>query len=205
MAARADDGCPREVDPVVRLDFENRDPVVSTHRGVADLRAMGHPSDHDVALGLYVTELKTGLQVAYQTVRRGATACLWISEAVIHVAFPARTIYIARELERGSCGYRVALAHELRHANTDDAVLAGELPRLKHAFAATVGRVGVIGPIDANDLQSRRETVTAELDGALRRQVDRLQEIRRKEQAKLDTPAAYRREAERCPGGLVER
>jgi hypothetical protein len=196
--------CPRMAEPAVRLELKQPKPVLGT-LPMAELRRMSRDGlgEHDQALGLYKAELRTGLQLQYSVATLGAQACLGLREAVIDVEFVDRRIFLARELQRGTCRYDVTLAHEQRHARIDDVLLARELPNLKAAIAREAADNGATGPVRVSDVDSYREDFSERLQRVFRHELDRIGRIRRHEQSQIDTPDAYRREAERCPGGLA--
>lgn len=205
-SATAQLSCPRPPEPSVQLDFKQPGPMIETRR-LAELQRMSREGlgEHDQALGLYKTELRTALAIKYATTTAAVQACLVLREAVIEVEFADRRIYLAQELPRGSCQYDVTLAHEQLHARIDDTVLARELPKLKESLHKAATEVGSIGPVPVRDLGSYRDDLNERLQRVFERELDRIAQIRRREQARIDTPESYKRESERCPGGLAVR
>lgn len=202
--AAAQTRCPGPAEPSVRLDLRQPIPVLGT-APMAELRRMSREGlgEHDQALGLYRSELRTGLQLQYAVTTLGSQACLGLREAAIDIEFVDRRILLARELQRGTCRYDVTLAHERLHARIDETVLARELPKLKAAIARAAEENGAVGPVRASDIESYRDDYSERLQRVFRREIERIGAVRRREQAQIDTPEAYKREAERCPGGLA--
>ena len=97
----------------------------------------------------------------------------------------------------------MTLAHEQLHARIDETVLARELPKLKAAIARAAEENGWVAPVRAADVDSHRDDYSERLQRVFRREIDRIGAIRRREQSQIDTPESYKREAERCPGGLA--
>jgi hypothetical protein len=204
VPAAAQPRCARMAEPSVRLEVEQAEPALDTVPGAELQRLVREtPGEHAQALGLYRGELRTGLRLEYSVVTQGAGACVGLHRAVIEIAFVDRTIVLARELRQGTCRYDVALEHERQHARIDDRVLARELPKIKDAIAREAADNGVIGPVRASDIDSYRDDFSERLNRVFQREIDRIGQARRHEQAQIDTPEAYRREAERCPGGLA--
>jgi hypothetical protein len=202
--AEAQPRCARTAEPTVRLDFHQPKPEIGI-LPLAELRRMarGGLGEHEQALGLYTNELRPRLQLRFTSMTEGDHACLALREAVIEVSSAERRILLARELQRGTCRYDVTLAHERRHARIDETVLARELPKLRQAIEREARDIGAVGPVRERDLDSYREDFGERLQRVFRRELDRISEVRRREQAQIDTPEAYRREAEQCPGGLA--
>jgi hypothetical protein len=196
---------PNAAEPVVRLEFRQPKPELDTTRGVAELRVMSRQalSEHDRALGLYRTELRSALKVDYQTTNQRDHVCLAARQAIVEIEYLDRVIYLARELQRGTCPYDVTLAHERKHASIDDRVLSRELPKLKSAVTRAMEDGGVVGPIAARNVAAYRDDLFERIQRVFQDELDRIERIRRREQASIDTPTAYRRESERCPGGLA--
>lgn len=194
--------CPGAPEPEIRLDVKRPNPTVNRQRSSNELRSMAPLEGHDATLGLYASQIKTSMRLIYQTREQAGSTCLWVSEADIAVTYGERTIYLARELQPGTCSYEVALEHERRHARTDDDVLDAEMPRLKRAMVDAVRKIDVVGPIDSKKVNAERDALGRTLQQALDKASARLEEVRRTAQAKHDTQEAYRRDNARCPGGL---
>lgn len=205
MPARAQI-CPGLGNASVRIDFNAPVPTLDTRR-LVDMKTMARAGlgEHQQALGLYKTDLRSGLRVEYAVRQQSDLACVAVRRATVIVAFANRMIYLARELQPGSCRHETTLAHEREHARIDDAVLGRELPKLKDAIAQAIKEIGVIGPVPLQDLEWHRDDINDRLERVFRREFDRIGQIRRREQSRIDTPESYKREAERCPGGLAEK
>lgn len=194
--------CPSVPDPEFRLDVKRPAPAIVRQRSSAELRNMSAFEGHDATLGLYASQLKTSMRLNYQMREQSGTTCLSIADAEITIAYAERTIYVARELQPGTCSYDVTLDHERRHARTDDEVLDSEIPRLKRALIDAVRKIDVVGPIPSKSVAAERDALGRTLQQTLEKATARMEEVRRTAQGKLDTPDAYRRDNARCPGGL---
>jgi hypothetical protein len=204
-AARGQE-CPKAAEPVVELDFKQPKPTLDTTLGVTELRSLSRQalSEHDQALGLYKTELRSALRVDYDTATtRHDHVCLAVRKATVLVEYADRAIHLARELKRGTCPYDVTLAHEQKHAAVDDRVLRRELPKLQDALRRAIRESGLAGPVAQRNLAAYRDDVFERIQRVFRDELGRIERIRRSEQASLDTPTAYARESRRCPGGLA--
>jgi hypothetical protein len=202
--AAAQRSCPTPGEPTVRLEFRQPKPALDTMR-MLELRRMSREGlgEHDQALGLYKNELRTALRVDYAVTTRGDMSCVALREVTVEAEYSDRRIYLARELQPGTCQYDVTLAHEHQHARIDDTVFGRELPKLKQALARAAEEVGVTGPIRPRDVESYRGDINERLERIFQRELNRIGQIRRREQSQIDTPESYRRESERCPGGIA--
>jgi hypothetical protein len=203
-SAAAQTRCAPAPEPSIRLELKQPKPALGT-ASMAELRQMSRDGlgEHEQALGLYKGELRAGLRLQFSNTTHGGQACLVLREASIEVELADRRILLARELKRGTCRYDVTLAHEQLHARIDDTMLARELPKMKVAIARAAQENGAVGPIRAVDVDSYREDYGERLQRVFRREVERIGGVRRHEQSQIDTPESYKREAERCPGGLA--
>jgi hypothetical protein len=199
--ASAQRRCSGTAAPVVRLDFTPSRPAVDT-LPMAELRRLSRDGlgEHQHTLGLYKAELRSSMRLEYAISNDGRNACVAVREVRIEIQLADRHIYLARELQRGSCRHDATLAHEQLHARIDDTVFARELPDLKRALARAAADIGVAGPIPVGNVPSYRDDIGERLERIFRQELDRIGETRRREQGSIDTPESYRREAARCPG-----
>lgn len=187
--------------PAVRLDFSPSRPALGT-MPLDELRRLSRAGlgDHAQTLGLYKAELHPSMSLDFAISQDGNSACIALRHVTLDVRFAERRIFIARELKRGSCRHDTTLAHEERHAQIDDTILARELPRLKQAVARAAAENGAAGPFAPAQLQVHRDDIGERLQRIFRQEIDRIGELRRAEQGTIDTPDSYRRDSERCPG-----
>jgi hypothetical protein len=200
-SALAEPRCKAMAEPDVRIDFAQPKPTLDT-LPMAELRRMSREGfgEHEQTLGLYKAELHTSMKVEFSTGDDGKTACIGLRDVVVAMQLTERRIYLARELQRGTCRYDATLAHEQQHARIDDVIFARELPALKAAIARAAAENGVVGPVPVGDLPAHRADIGERMQRVLKHELDRVNEVRRHEQGAIDTPDAYRREAARCPG-----
>lgn len=199
--ALAQPRCKAMAEPEIRIDFAQPRPTLDT-LPMADLRRLSRDGfgEHEQALGLYKAELHTSMKVEFSTAGDGKVACIGLRVVAVDVQLAERRIYLARELQRGTCRYDATLAHEQQHARIDDVIFARELPIVRAAIARAAAENGVIGPVPAGDLAAHRADIGERMQRVLRHELDRVNELRRREQGAIDTPESYRREAQRCPG-----
>ena len=156
--------------------------------------------EHERLLGLYKAEFRSVLRSQFAMRDDGKSGCLGLREIAIDVQITDRRIYRAGEPPRGTCRYDTTLAHEQQHARIDDAILARELPMLKEALARAAAENGAVGPVPIGDLAAHRDDIGERMQRAMRQELSRINEVRRREQGAIDTPESYRRDAARCPG-----
>ena len=193
--------CKPLAEPEVRIDFSPPRPTLDA-LPMAELRrqSRGGLGEHQDTLGLYKAELNSSMKVEFSMAGDDKTACIRLSNVVVEFQVTERQIYVARELKRGSCRYEATLAHEQQHARIDDTLFARELPTLKAALTRAALENGAVGPVPVRDLPAHRADIGERMQRVLRQELDRLGEIRRRDQGAIDTPESYRREAARCPG-----
>lgn len=199
--ALAQPRCKAMAEPDVRINFVQPKPTLDT-LPLAELRRQSRDGlgEHAQPIGLYKAELHTSIKVEFSMAGDNKTACIGLRDVVVDVQLVERRIYLARELQRGSCRYEATLAHEQQHAHIDDVIFARELPLVKAALGRAAAENGVVGPVPVGDVPAHRADIAGRMQRALRHELDRVNELRRHEQGAIDTPESYRREAARCPG-----
>lgn len=143
--------------------------------------------------GLAVYHLETRHRIVVSPFPRRRD-CFQPSQIMASVQVRNLDVYIARELERGSCQYGVTVAHELQHVE----VLRDGATELRDQIEHALRRNMILGPITAPDIETALERYSLALNiivDDIRQKVT--QDMNRRNQM-LDTPAAYRAEDRKC-------
>ncbi len=195
--------CPTLAEPEVVANVEMPSSTISSERTVAALtKDSAGLNERHQRLGVYIAPLNVALSVRYGIRQTSREVCIWVTGAFANVTLLTRNIFVGKEYLRGSCEYRAILDHELRHAQTDDAVIRAHLPRIQETLRQAIIQAGVVGPVQQDEQSDARRNLDTAVANGFRAAISRLNEDRKIRQAKVDTPEEYQRVAEMCPSGL---
>ncbi len=197
--AQATADCPG--DPGIGHDIELKidipEPRLHHDFSIAELNRKALRGPGHRVLGLADTGLEFGWAVRFEWQPQGVGYCFWVRRTELAVRHPSPDIYVAREYRRGSCPYRTILAHERQHMRISREQIDRYLPRLRWVLTSlripTGGRPIFVTSAEAAKIEIRElmkelaEPLFQEMNAALRT-----------EQAKLDSPASYRRLRKKC-------
>lgn len=196
-----DDACHPVPTPQVSVDISFIGPVNDRSRGVIALShedtdgrgpAMGHGAatfgiTHVLLAGQFMGEAETA-QLA------NGDFCAWSTRLVIHLRDEVR-VYLASELQPGTCTYSAVRDHEEKHVRLDRQLR----PALQDGMEGAAGKVAAFSVRGAN-----REAAEARLHTALRQAINgALSDFaarRDQLQIAIDTPQEYQRVLNVCGG-----
>ena len=188
-------------DPGIGYDIELKidipEPRLRHDLGIAELNREAPHRPGQRVLGLAATGLEFGWAVRFEWQPWGAGYCFWVRRTEMAIRHPSPDIYVAREYRRGSCPYRAILAHERQHMSTSRKQIDRFLPRLRWVLTSLRIPTGA-RPIFVTSAEAAKSEVRAlmkELAEPLFREIG---QALRKAQAKLDSPASYRRLRKKC-------
>ncbi|MGQ9369899.1 hypothetical protein [Azospirillum sp. ST 5-10] len=203
-AAAESPGCPSFEPPTVTVDLRMAPLSHDFGRSVDQLAALPGRAPGPAGAGrghvLGLTQVEFGerseIAVGFQRLGDGSF-CGALSTVDITFGAQERTVYVARELPRGSCIHDEVLTHEMRHVAVDEALVEEYRPIVKRRLDSVVGRVGTKRGRSQNQVMSAlRRPVEAEMKKILR---DFARE-REKRQARIDTVDEYERVSQSCDG-----
>lgn len=126
------------------------------------------------------------------------TSCIYPTDVNLILNIKNPTIYIAKELEEGSCRYNIAMRHEQTHQQINIQVLEHYLPLIKNRLIEVIKNNSLISqPYDVN-LSLAQETFKRKYLAAIQPLLDEMQAEITAEQAKLDSPENYEYEESLC-------
>ncbi len=198
-SAQATADCPGDpgIDHDIELKIDIPKPRLHHDLGIAELGRRAPHGPGKRVLGLADTALEFGWAVRFEWQPRGAGYCFWVRRTELAIRHPSPDIYVAREYRRGSCPYRAILAHERQHMNTSRAQINRFLPRLRWVLTSLRIPTGD-RPIFVTSAEAAKTEIRAlmkELAESLFREIG---QALRAAQAKLDSPASYRRLRKAC-------
>ena len=188
-------------DPAIDYDIELKIdiPEARLHHdlGIADLDRMAPHGPNQRILGLADTGLAFGWSVRFEWRQQGAGYCFWVRRTELEVRHPSPDIYVAREYRRGSCPYRAILSHERGHMNISRKQINRYMPRLRWVLTSLRIPTGE-RPIYVTSAEAAKTVVRALMKELAEPLFEEMAEALRVAQAKLDSPASYRRLRKAC-------
>ena len=144
--------------------------------------------------GLAVGDIQAQTQLAFDNdvnFFTGST-CVWVQAVQVNLSLHSM-IYIARELQRGTCEYRELLAHEQQHVAIDREIMNKYRAELRAYLERELIGAGVVGPVPVNLARNAQ----SDLVNSVGRLVDsKIQDLHRERDARqqaLDSPEEYAR------------
>ncbi|WP_416899038.1 MAG: hypothetical protein ACMVY4_04735 [Minwuia sp.] len=198
-AGTAEAACSEADAPEIRIRLELPEPelihdyasddipegTVETARRVRELNSRLH--------GLTVFQMETGHEVAVRQLRPGRD-CFRLERLNVWIRVNKLRVYIARELARGSCLYDVTLRHESRHVD----IYSTGVKSMRDEMAKALTGTPLTAPLRARSVQAALTRYSTAIGTVLSdiRQKSSLEMTR--DNARLDTPFAYRAEQAPC-------
>jgi len=124
--------------------------------------------------------------------------CLYPENIHISIDYYLPTIYIASELEKGSCLYDVTLRHERTHAQIYIEALDYFLPRLKKYADALFDNLGVKVISKDESIDAAMADLSKSYHDAVQKRIDSWYKAVEQEQLKMDTIEQYKLESRIC-------
>lgn len=154
-------------------------------------------ADH-LPLGAMEAHIQTSFNMGTAQLRLSdGKGCVAITKAQITLTFSNPTIYLARELPRGSCIYRQVLEHENRHVAVDRQLSSEYEYSLRNRIEAELRTIGILRGNSVEQASSQLQILVQA----------RLQPIfaefiaeRERRQALVDSEAEYERISKSCKG-----
>ena len=191
--------CPGDpgIDHDIELKIDIPKPRLHHDLGIAELGRRAPHGPGTRVLGLADTGLEFGWAVRFEWQPQGVGYCFWVRRTELAIRHPSPDIYVAREYRRGSCPYRVTLAHERQHMTTSRAQINRFLPRLRWVLTSLLIPTGG-RPIFVPSAEAAKTEVRALMKDLAEPLFKEIGKALRAAQAKLDSPASYRRLRRAC-------
>lgn len=163
--------------------------------------ALKNPMAGEMVGGLAHGIISSNVEISYLnssiTQNGQAWGCAVIDKVVAHLDYQPN-IFISREYQPGTCYHQAVMAHEMKHVVTDRQILQQFAPRMRAAFAETVQKIGVQGPVPLTQLPQLDEQIKNTLQAAMSNVMNVLKAERDQRQAMVDTPSEYARVQALC-------
>ncbi len=153
---------------------------------------------HNPGLTLAEHELKVDYQIGGLEHENGDGYCVWVESVNVDFSYKQMDVYISSQYPEGTCPYQVILNHENTHVAINQRALAKYRVLLERALKksrAIPTRAHPMSVVSMNNgkaiINSRINAIVSRVTSAYKREVAR-------ENAKIDTPAAYRKTQALC-------
>ncbi|MEN0036332.1 MAG: hypothetical protein AAGC78_04660 [Cellvibrio sp.] len=166
------------------------------------LKTNDHASEGDM-LGLTLAQLSWEYNVMYRSFQ--------MLEPNIHCARPEikvdmvvinHTVYIAKELPRGSCEYEVIREHEYRHVKINEENFKNYAKKLADDFQKEFNSKIYYGPLDVVD-KAIKDEMQKYWGPFIERTTKKLEKDGHNLHKSIDTPEEYARIPSMCSGGIT--
>lgn len=124
--------------------------------------------------------------------------CLYPENIQVSIDYYLPTIYIASELQKGTCLYDITLRHERTHAQIYIEALDYFLPRLKKYADALFDNIGVKVITKGESVDDAMAELSKSYHDAVQKRIDAWYKAVEKEQLKMDTIEQYKLESRIC-------
>jgi len=125
-------------------------------------------------------------------------ACIRLDQVEVTIEIDTRMIFLAKELNPGSCRHAAVLEHERKHQAVDDDVLRRHTPWLRELLARELAGLFTPKPIRARDLNASQTRFVAESDRVINSAWKSINDERERLQREVDTPDEYARVNTAC-------
>lgn len=204
LTGPADAACTYDQLPTVRTEINITSAHVNTTRSFADLGSIPNNTHQALFPGSRVAgltlgdisnqaQLRFGQDVGFFT----GDACIWVQELVLQLNLKP-VIYLAQEMEPGSCAYRTLLAHEQKHVAADRQLLLSREREIGDALRLALLQIGAMGPVDASLARDVQRDLTARIGAAVDAEMQKLGTERDRIQQGIDSQQEYARLAAAC-------
>ncbi len=202
--------CPAFKDPEVNVSPLLAAPQFNFTLALSHLLAMAgedkrkySSTHHERPVGLTAASLRLGSSYKVTAYSRANSPqlCAQISSFTLHFGFDDTTVFVAREIPRGSCGFRVVLAHEMQHVAIDKDFVSKNLPHLPAMLRDAIRQIGVVRADSRADAEAQIQTAVNDYIEGL---AGNLADVREKLQARIDTLDEYSRLSKSCNGEIAK-
>ena len=116
----------------------------------------------------------------------------------VYIGFSRPIIYLAKELQPGTCSYNLVLRHEQVHQQINVQALQYFIPMIRRELSAAAAKIPAVyvGPLETED--KALEQLNRRYAEIITPQVNRLRSQILAEQRKLDNSRNYKMEGDVC-------
>lgn len=180
--------------PYVTVNFKPDVALVSQSRSIQELsvdRQDNQPEGDGHTLGNYTARVSVAIESRLRRSKSWIANTLCTREAAVTIELE-HSIALARELPRGSCAYREALAHEREHERRQIAAIRSQIPALEQTIKA------MLSPISGGSAAQQDTRHAALVDAITLKATSNIDRSSKKSQSEFDSPEEYLRFSQSC-------
>ena len=197
--AAAPGSCPAFDAPIIKVSPMMEPAREDYSRSIATLTSKKERSGRWRTVGLYESSITYRIALSWTIFTTGTTTCLGLHSAEIDVGFSRSVLSVARELPRGSCIFREAYDHEMRHRKADIDLLNADFPKIQRIITEAARNLPTGR---TSDEKSSADMLGKRLGAVVKTTVSQLERRRETIQSKIDSTEEYARLAQACGGEL---
>ncbi|WP_114089140.1 hypothetical protein [Thalassospira profundimaris] len=191
--------CPAVTAPKIAFDFEPKSPQLDRHRSVRWLNNQHAHNANWFVTGLTSYAMQARFEMRIEPVALGdGRYCL--QPALIHptVSVTEHLVYIASELEKGSCEYDVVYAHEGQHVAINQHMELDIRKALPDFLDQVTDDFARMPPMSARVAPSRIRSLLSKYGLEFKALLAKIDARRQRDHAKIDTAKEYARLSHAC-------
>ena len=124
--------------------------------------------------------------------------CVYPLYVTLKVGVQNPTIYISKNLKKGSCPYEVALRHEQTHQQINAEIFEAFFPKIEQTFLNVVSKYALVSSSSDISMTQVQKTLQAKYLEALNPVIEEIKSTIKEEQSKLDSIENYNYEESIC-------
>ncbi len=208
LPALAQEGCDSYPDIAVQVTPVFEDPKYDFSTDISGIRSLLDDTQHSIQeshdrlpLGVthYEPMMEFRLPLTVTTFPDGLS-CARVQSAGVTMGYKNVTVYIAKEVPEGSCGFDQIMAHEQKHIAVNRQVLQEYMPMIEGRMKDYLRLNGVFREENPDYAVSVLREKLQEILNGLGKQMT---EDNRNRQRQVDSPEEYRRLTAACNGQLA--
>lgn len=141
--------------------------------------------------------VETDASFMLESSRQTGQTCAWFDAVNLRIKVDP-TVFVAREFPKGSCMHDAIYWHEIKHVNTDRAVVNKYLPEFERVVYDYINQSGVQGPVAESQADQLQERMMDQLTTRINRINKAMEEERHQRQRALDSRSEYDRVMGEC-------
>lgn len=197
--ARAQGSCAPISAPEAFLEFNHMDPMLDRHRSVRWLNSRAGGNPRYLVTGLTEYEVQASFDMRFEPREVGVGRyCLDPVRVNPKVDVVKHLVYVASELQRGTCEYDVVYAHEGEHVKINQGMEADIRAALDDLVNDVVQKVGAMFPMPADNAQRAMRRLMSEYGRDFKRRLNDIRRRSRLRHEQIDTPREYEKLSLAC-------
>lgn len=129
------------------------------------------------------------------------STCGQVKAVHLEMGFHDNMIYVAKELPRRSCPFKVVMEHEEKHKKVDRELLEEYTGKMRSALARASEEIGIVRKTAGQEVEQELSSHINQVVDHLSKEMQSEREIRQK---KVDSEQEYDRISGSCDGQLME-